>query len=1385
MTRTSFKILLIDDDEDDFILTRDVLSAVKSAKYEIDWASSYEEGLRLAGEGRHDVYLVDYRLGERSGVELIREACGAGVKTPMILLTGQGSHDIDLEAMRAGAADYLVKDETPTARLERAIRYAVGISDERGRAEQELNAYATRHAAVAEIGRLALTGTDLTHLFSEAVTLAARTLRVEFCSVLEQRPDANILLFKAAVGFKPEYVADTIRFDENSQAAHTLLSDKPIVVEDLRTETRFKGGPILHAHEVVSGMSVAIRGRDEPYGVLGIHTKAYRLFTEDDVNFLSSVANTLGEAIGRKNVEDTLREQAALLENAQRIGRMGIWSIDLVKDELIWSNATCDLFGISQDEFRGTFEHFYSFIVTEDLPAYAAAHARVSASAPMLEAEYRIRRPDGTVRSIYERGNVTFDSTGAAVSRLGMAMDVTEQRQAREQMEKSAALLHIAGRAARLGGWSIQLPERTLVWSDENCAIHDVPAGYKPTLEEGLSYYAPKDREEVLRHVDECQTNGTPYDFELPKTTAKGRPIWVRSIGQAVRDGTGKIVGLQGAFQDITESKRAENELRQSENRLRIIFDNSAVGIALVDPAGRPIQRNLALHQMLGYDPDEFIELSFADFAHPDDLNKDADLFREVCEGIRDSYQIEKRYIRKDGETIWVNLTISAVRGDDGELQYAVSIVEDITQRKAAEDGLRKSGEYLALAHEVAKIGSFEFNLKTERGISSSVLASLHGKKSKLGNDHFDEWLKMVHKDDVPKITGCLEEAISTGLLNSEYRVDLGSGGLRWLCAKGKVIYDEKNIPTHLIGVNMDITERKLAEQALRESDQRAICEYEMLLDRVAALARELGTARELITVFRALREFALLSAPMTGLLISLYDSERATRTASYAWNEGVETDVAILPQMGMTNSPHSRAVSTGKVIVTDDFQAAMKGQPAVHIGLDADPVLPQSSIVVPMSVMGKIVGAVEAQSTSLAAFSPEHSTALQMAANLAANAIENVRLLDIERVQAERLRQSQKLESVGLLAGGIAHDFNNMLTAINGFSDLTLRRMAADDPLRRNIQEIKKAGQRSAELTNQLLAFSRQLILQPEVLSINGVIADINAMLERLIGEHVQLISVLNPKAGRVKVDPGQLSQIILNLAVNARDAMPHGGKLTFETDNVFLDPDFARRHVGLLPGAYVMLAVSDTGIGMTPEVRAHIFEPFFTTKEVGKGTGLGLATVYGIVSQSGGSIHVYSEPELGTTFKIYLPRVIEPEDEFEKTENTEDMPAGTETILLVEDENAVRAMAKQILEICGYTVLEAQNGAEAVELAGKYGGVIDLLLTDVVMPKMGGRELAETFAQSYPRMRVLFTSGYTDDAIVRHGVIEALSNFIQKPFTLSSLAQKVRSVLDEPSRS
>jgi two-component system cell cycle sensor histidine kinase/response regulator CckA len=398
----------------------------------------------------------------------------------------------------------------------------------------------------------------------------------------------------------------------------------------------------------------------------------------------------------------------------------------------------------------------------------------------------------------------------------------------------------------------------------------------------------------------------------------------------------------------------------------------------------------------------------------------------------------------------------------------------------------------------------------------------------------------------------------------------------------------------------------------------------------------------------------------------------------------------------------------------------------------------------------------------------------------------QRVRLVSVQDVTArkqfeEQFRQAQKMEAVGRLAGGVAHDFNNMLNVILGYAELTMRTLDEGDRRRRNLNEIRKAGEHAAALTRQLLAFGRGQVLQPRVLDLNVVLGEMDRMLRRVIGEDVDLVTTLGADLGRVKADPSQIDQVVLNLALNARDAMPSGGKLTFETADVELD---GRALPGLPAGRYVMLAVTDTGCGMPKSVQDHIFEPFFTTKDKDKGTGLGLATVYGIVKQSGGGITVYSEVGAGSTFKMYLPRVEAAEEALPARAHVAEPTGGSETVLLVEDDAAVRGLTLEVLSESGYHVLAAAGGDEAIALAEGYQPRIDLLLTDVVMPRMNGRELARRLQEIRPGLATLYMSGYAPGAIVHQGVLEPGLDFIAKPLRPADLTRKVREVLDARAR-
>jgi signal transduction histidine kinase/ActR/RegA family two-component response regulator len=392
----------------------------------------------------------------------------------------------------------------------------------------------------------------------------------------------------------------------------------------------------------------------------------------------------------------------------------------------------------------------------------------------------------------------------------------------------------------------------------------------------------------------------------------------------------------------------------------------------------------------------------------------------------------------------------------------------------------------------------------------------------------------------------------------------------------------------------------------------------------------------------------------------------------------------------------------------------------------------------------------------------------------------ERVRARTRELEQAhEQLRHAQKMEAIGTLAGGVAHDFNNLLTAIMGYAQLMVLRLKPDDPALRDTEEILRSAERAAMLTRQLLAFSRREVLQPKLLDLNAIVGDLGKMLRRLIGETVELLVVPGEELWPVRADAGHLEQVLMNLTVNARDAMPEGGRITVETANIELGEVYAGEHVGVKPGQYVLLSVSDTGTGMDETTKARVFEPFFTTKGAGRGTGLGLSTVYGIVQQWGGAIQIYSDLGWGTTFKVYLPRAAGPAEAVGKASKGE-MPRGSETVLFAEDQDAVAAVVRATLQLCGYRVLQASNGSEAVELCRRYDGPIQLLVTDIVMPGMSGPELAAAVRTLRPETKILFISGYSERAFTSHGTLDGDAGFLQKPFMPAALALKVREVLD-----
>ena len=774
-------------------------------------------------------------------------------------------------------------------------------------------------------------------------------------------------------------------------------------------------------------------------------------------------------------------------------------------------------------------------------------------------------------------------------------------------------------------------------------------------------------------------------------------------------------VALSRALIDKThreEAARLQEQIAYAKRDWELTFDSVPDPVMLVNEECSIQRANRALVELVG------LELSQIIGKHCYEVLHRLDKPREDCPALR--FLKTGTEARGDLEEPWLgkifDLTTSPLRDSSGALKGSVIVLRDITEHRRVEELLQEGRKELqTIIDSVPALVFYKDKtnrlVRVNRPFSEAMGMPKKEMENRICSELWPETAEGYWLDD--------REVIESGRPKRNIIETIKTAReTRWLQTDKIPYLDEGGNVVGIIGFSVDITERKRAEEALRESEEH----FRRFIENVP------------VGVYRTTPDGRVLMANSALLRMLGYDSwqELASRNlegdsfeAGYprsAFREQIERE----GEVGGLEAAWKRR--DGSVVFVRESARTFR--------TDAGRVLYYDGIVEDVTERRRL---------------------------------------------EEQLRQAQKMEAVGRLAGGVAHDFNNLLTVIIGYSDLLLERVSARDGMRPPVEEIKKAADRAASLTRQLLAFSRKQMLQPQLLDLNRLLTNVDEMLRRMIGEDIELATHLPSGLGRVKADPGQIEQVIMNLAVNARDAMPQGGQLTLEAANVELDSSYVSSHESVLPGHYVMIAMSDTGIGMDAETQAHIFEPFFTTKGQGKGTGLGLATTYGIVKQSEGHIWVYSEPGKGTTFEVYLPRIDQAVEVIAPTNvPVDELPPSCQTILLVEDEEVVRSFARGLLESRGYEVLEAKGAHEALEVGGRYKKRIHLLLTDVVMPHMSGAELVKHLAPLHPETKVLYMSGYADHAVVQHGLLDPGTVFLQKPFTPDALTLKVREVLD-----
>ncbi len=779
--------------------------------------------------------------------------------------------------------------------------------------------------------------------------------------------------------------------------------------------------------------------------------------------------------------------------------------------------------------------------------------------------------------------------------------------------------------------------------------------------------------------------------------------------------------GARRHARQMMQLSNALEALRESEERFALLAENIPGAIYLCKSGDRHAMHYLndAVEILTGYAKEDFLkgEISLAGLCHVSDV---ASIQVEVNQALAEQrpFRLVYRLKHRSGEWRWIEeFGVGIFR--HSELLYLEGFLSDFTERKRAEEALRASEQRYRLLFERNLAGVYRTTLDGRILDCNEAFARMCGFASReevLAHKAWEVFFSVADRE-----AAFARLKTHKALTNFEVCLRRKDNRPIWVLENASLLEGENGTPALIEGTLFDITDRKQAEELL----ERFKRQNELILNSAGEGIHGLD-----------LKGKTTFINPAAARMIGRGENELVSRTHHTLLHHSKADGTPYPPD----ECPIFATLRDGAIHHIDNEVFWRKDGTSFPVEYISTPIRDD---------LGRVVGAV-------------------------------VTFRDItERKHLEeQLRQAQKMEAVGSLAGGVAHDFNNLLTGILGFADLLLDQLGDADPLREDVNEIKKAAERAASLARQLLAFSRQQVLAPQLLDLNTVVTDLDKMLRRLIGEHINLVMVRKPALGQVKGDPGQIHQVILNLAVNARDAMPQGGKLTLETGNVDLDEEYARRHVTVRPGSYVRLTVSDTGIGMDEQTRSRIFDPFFTTKEKGKGTGLGLATVYGIVKQSGGHITVHSEPGRGTAFRIYLPRVEEKPEAVDPGQAGPSAPKGSETLLLVEDEETVWLALRKVLRSKGYTVLEARHGGEALSICERYAGPIHLLVTDVVMPQMSGPELAHRLTPLRPEMKVLYMSGYMDEAIVHDGTLDSEA-FLQKPFAPEVLAHKVREVL------
>jgi two-component system cell cycle sensor histidine kinase/response regulator CckA len=1088
-------------------------------------------------------------------------------------------------------------------------------------------------------------------------------------------------------------------------------------------------------------------------------------------------ATLQAEIAVREQAEKDLRESEARYRQLVEHAPAGIYEIDMTNLRFTEVNdVMCEYTGYTREEFLEL--NPLELMTEESQKLQIERQQKIIAGEPVADTvEYKIKGKND--REFWVILNARYTREKGAPTRAAVVVhNITERKKAEEALRESEATLRAFINAIPEPAFLLDADANILV-ANESSAER---LGHSPDTLVGEYVYdlLPADLAALGKaQVDRVIQTGQAFHFE----DARGDRHYINYI-YPVLDATQSVSRVAIFALDISDRKRAEEALARERDLLHALMDNIPDNIYFKDPQSRFTRINHAQAQVLGV-------------ANPADAIGKTDFDYFAPEHARDAYQDEQEIVhtgqslvgkrerirRADGSFYWVSVTKVPIMDPEGRVIGLVGISRDIDERVKAEEALRRSEALLHSVLESLPQNVYSKDLDGRFTYANQRYCATEGKllEDILGRTDFDlhppESARKYRDDDRRVIeTGEVFETVE------EHKpLDQESSYVQVIKTP---LYDTEGQVTGTLGIFWDITERKRAEVLLQALNRAALAmENALTHDEIfEAISEEFGKLGMTCMLLPTDGEKSRLFTTHIDLNSELIrKAEKLTGYQQKSYSFPIE-DVDL----------YRRVVWERKTEFIQDTETVMRQvlpSPAKGFARLLIKMMDYwTAIATPLIVADEVIGVLSVQSTDLTEADVPAITAF---ANQVAAAWRKARLMQNLEKSLEELRrtqsqliQAQKMEAVGRLAGGIAHDFNNLLTVTQVSAQLVMAQLHPQDPLWEHVQQIQKAGERAATLTKQLLSFSRREMIEPRVISLNTVVGELDRMLQRVIGEDIELSTDLAESLWPVKADPSQLEQMIINLVVNARDAMPHGGRLSIATANLVLDRTSAARHLGANPGEYVTLTISDTGIGMDEEVKNRVFEPFFTTKEREQGTGLGLSTVYGIVKQNEGHIWLDSQVGQGTVFHIYLPRTAESPPPRPKTLRRAPPTSveGTETILVVEDEIIVRELAVQILKSHGYRVLEASHGLEALQVSQEWDGPLHLLLTDVVMPEMNGKDLAERLQAQRPDVRVVFMSGYGENVIADHGILNEGITFLPKPFSLEILTQKIRAVLDEP---